>query len=241
MINHRKASKSSDVLAVVSLVRKHIVKHRLGPGDRLPTHQELCEDLGVGLRRLREGLSILRQQGVIETNRKAGTVVKHPSAKVFDEPIGWQLEELGCSFEDLVRARAVMESAAAAEAAKFRTPRDLLIMLDATEAMKAVGDDCPEHEQHDEAFHMAVLQSTGNPAVLMFGKLIAGQFRRKREEDHIEPSSSKQKVSKTHRAIFEAIDRKDSEAARTLMYDHVMWQLQMKKRCKKSKRSRARR
>ena len=94
-------------------IRQYILHHGLRPGDQLPTHDELSQHLKVGRLRLREGLSILRHQGIVETRNKGGTIVRKPSINTLSEPITWHLDGTGYSFEDLVSARAGFESSAA--------------------------------------------------------------------------------------------------------------------------------
>ncbi|MCF6334307.1 MAG: TAXI family TRAP transporter solute-binding subunit [Spirochaetales bacterium] len=50
----------------------------LKPGDRLPTHIQLSEILGVSLPSLREGLSLLSISGVINITHGAGTTLANP-------------------------------------------------------------------------------------------------------------------------------------------------------------------
>ncbi len=204
-------------------IRNYIEKQGLKSGDRLPTHDGLCEKLGIGLRRLREGLSVLRQQGLIETKGRGGTVVNSPSVEAFKEPIGWQLAEQGCRFEDLIRARAAMESAAAAEASRVRTARNLLAILDTVERNEAALLASGQDDKTDEEFHLAVVKATNNPALLTFGKLIVGQFHRKVAERKSVEAAIKSRPQ--HRAIYEAIERRDVELAQKAMFEHVIGQL----------------
>ena len=83
----------------------------------------------------------------------------------------------------MVRARAAIESAIAAEAARYRTARDLLLMLDAIERYERQTASCPEAEAADEALHQAVLGATHNPVMTVFGQLITGQFKQKLQEN----------------------------------------------------------
>ena len=48
--------------SVAAQVRDFIRRRKLAPGDRLPTHGELSTQLGIGPRRLREGLSVLEHR-----------------------------------------------------------------------------------------------------------------------------------------------------------------------------------
>ena len=218
-----KTQNPSENTSSVQAIRNFIVEKGLRPGGKLPTHGELARELGMGIRRLREGLSVLRQRGLIETNRRGGTVVTAISASSLGEPIRWRLEELGCSAEDLMRARAAVESAAAYEAAMARKARDLLVLLDVMEQMEAAQSNSVKDDQYDESFHLAVLTATNNPALLTFGELIDGQFKRKIAEQLTE--TALKKSLKQHRVIFEAIEKREAELARQAMYEHIMGQM----------------
>jgi GntR family transcriptional repressor for pyruvate dehydrogenase complex len=205
-------------------VRGYILRHRLKPGDQLPTHEELSRKLKVGRLRLREGLSILRHQGIIETRKKGGTIVRQPSYETLSEPIAWHLEEAGYQLEDLVVARACLESGVAAEAAERRTARDLLVILDALERLEAIAETVADDSAEEEAFHLAIMQATHNPVIVTFGQLVRLQFQ---QQKHIPPEAAKSHrlSNKEHRGIYEAIERRDRAAARDLMYAHVVGQL----------------
>jgi len=214
--------------SIASKLRKFILDKDLQPGDRLPTHQELCKHMGIGLRPLREGLSILNQQGWVETRRRGGTVVTRPSVKTLAEPIAWYLEAEDYQFEDMVRARAAVESAIAAEAAKSRTTRDLLEILDALERVESMPEPNERAQQADQAFHMAILRAAHNSVMLIFGQLIAEEFKRKEQEHLVSLPNRMAARSAEHRAIYQSIEMRDPEAARKQMYEHVMLQLQEK-------------
>jgi GntR family transcriptional regulator, transcriptional repressor for pyruvate dehydrogenase complex len=204
-------------------VRQYILHNGLRPGDQLPTHDELSQHLNVGRLRLREGLSILRHQGIIETRNKGGTIVRQPSYKTLGEPITWHLDATGYEFADLVLARACMESSAAAEAAEKRCARDLLVILDALELLEAVAD-APEGDlAEDEAFHLAVMQATHNSVIVTFGQLVRLQFQGK--DPRPDSVVHRHTTNQEHRHIYEAIERQDRAAARDAMYAHIMGQL----------------
>ena len=206
-------------------LRALIDQEGLGPGDRLPTHEELSHRLGVGIRRLREGLSVLRQQGLIVTKRKGGTVVAAPSIERLGDPIAWHLERKGYTFQDMVEARASIESSIAGMAAARRSARDLLGMLDAIEQMEKSEGDWRAAEQADQLFHQALLRATGNPIMQVFGQLIAAQFRRKAQEPMIQGLDVVARGVAEHRAIYHAIERGDRPQAQKRMHDHVVGQL----------------
>jgi GntR family transcriptional repressor for pyruvate dehydrogenase complex len=206
-------------------IRQYIVRHRLRPGDQLPRHEELVERLKLGPRRLREGLSILMHHGIVETRSKGGTIVCRPNVETLSEPLGWHLDATGYRVEDLVSARAWLESGMAAEAAVHRTARDLLVILDALEQLEVDARDGHDDLAEEEAFHLAIMQATHNPVMLTFGQLVTCQLRQSGATPDSESLPRRRRTLQEHRAIYEAIERRDRQSARDLMYAHVANQL----------------
>jgi GntR family transcriptional repressor for pyruvate dehydrogenase complex len=223
MIKQKNGIRSGAGLSVAELIRNWIRRRKLRPGDRLPTHDELSAQLGVGLRRLREGLSVLEHQGLIETRSKAGTLVRQPAVENLSAPVAWHLDAAGCQFEDLVRARAHLESGAAAEAAERRTARDLLVILDALEALEQATAASRDDRREEQAFHQAILAAAHNSALATFSQLISLQLARVPGV----PRSRRRRATYTaeHRSIYEAIERRDAPAARERMFEHILGQL----------------
>lgn len=205
-------------------IRGFILHRGLKPGDQLPTHEELSKFLKVGRCRLREGMSILRHQGIVETRNKGGTIVRKPSLKTLNEPIRWHLDASGCRLKDLVSSRAWLESGAAAEAAQNRTARDLLKILDNLEQLESLIDAERSDWPEDEAFHLAIMEATHNSVLITFGQLVRLNFQGE-DASKSQPAEWRRAFNQQHRAIYEAIERQEAEAARTLMYAHVMGQL----------------
>lgn len=230
MINKLTSTIKSGPAGLADQLRKFILDRNLRQGDRLPSHDDLGRHLGIGVHRLREGLAILEQQGFIVTSRKGGTKIKDPSVDVLHDPIGWHLDWMGYTFEDLVRARAVMESAVAEEAARTRTPRDLLKILDAAEVMEKIPYAYPEHEKAEEDFHLGILQAAHNPVMLIFGQLIVGQFNRKVTDKLVTTPQSVKRAILEHRAVYNAIETQNPAKAKEEMYNHVLGQLKQKRR-----------
>lgn len=219
-----------DPQALAARIRREIRRRGLKPGDRLPVHPELARSLKVGIRRLREALSILKQQGFIRTHGKGGTRVASPSIQSLADPMDWHLEDMGCSFEDLVRSRALIESAIASEAARVASAKAKLMILHAIEQeQQATATDRTCLEQLDEAFHQAVLQAADNPALTIVGRLIAQQFQRKLETLGHAHTRYRNVVVREHYKIYEAIHDGNSVEAQSRMRRHIEQQLKRDK------------
>lgn len=76
-------SASGRVEQVVQRLTDAIVLGVLAPGERLPSESQLAKRLGVALVTAREGLSILRENGLVETRRgrEGGSFVTPPDVR----------------------------------------------------------------------------------------------------------------------------------------------------------------
>lgn len=64
---------------VAAAVQQRIVQLGLRPGDRLPSHTELADDLSISIPSLREGLQVLAALGIVRLEHGRGTIVGRPS------------------------------------------------------------------------------------------------------------------------------------------------------------------
>lgn len=203
-------------------IRRDILRNGMETGARLPKHEQLARRYDVGVRRLREALSILRREGWVETRRRGGTVVTKPKLDRLREPIGWHLDAEGYTYDDLLEARATVEAGVAETAARRRTPRDLFRIEEAVTQYENTAEPGQDAEQADEAFHQAVLIASHNPVLHVFSRLITQQFSEKKRRRRFTTPERKRQIAREHRAILEHIQNRQPADARKQMYTHVL-------------------
>ncbi len=212
-------------MPVARAVKDYILAHDLKPGDKLPTHEELRQHLRIGLRRLREGLSILEREGAILRKRKGGTVITEPCISHLSEPVSWHLTRQGCTPRDLLEARVAIESEAAILAAQRRRSRDILELLDTVEQMEELIENSYTFEQFDaldKAFHNAILTATHNPAMQFFASVIDAQFQTQLAGTGPESPADPRQVIQDHRKIVEAIQNQDEKQTLQHLRKHLL-------------------
>lgn len=64
-----------------------IASGALSPGEQLPPIRTLAEDCGVNMMTVSKAYSLLKQQGYLHTDRRAGTVVCPGKTGVLPEPV----------------------------------------------------------------------------------------------------------------------------------------------------------
>jgi GntR family transcriptional repressor for pyruvate dehydrogenase complex len=211
--------------SISQTIEQWIREGTLAPGVRLPTEKALATQFGVSRAVVREAISRLKAEGLVTTRQGAGAFVSaHPEAAAFrlDRARGGDaLDALAHVFE----LRYIVETAAAAMAARRRCDADLARMAAALEAMEtalAQGDDGTDA---DSAFHAAVALATGNPAVGRFIRFMGGQFFETRvptwdTRGHAEGWARASQAE--HRRMFEAIVAQDAGAARSAARAHLV-------------------
>jgi DNA-binding GntR family transcriptional regulator len=70
---------------VADALRDDIVSGRLAPGRRIPAEFDLCEEFEVSRNTVRQALTILRSEGLIETARPTGSRVRDPQERAVVE------------------------------------------------------------------------------------------------------------------------------------------------------------
>ncbi|WP_162913932.1 FadR/GntR family transcriptional regulator [Taklimakanibacter lacteus] len=209
------------VAHAVAAVREMISLPAYAQGVRLPSEAELAERIGISRPVLRQALAVLKDEGVIESRRGSGTYTcgKPAGASAYGKP------ETLADLEDCLRFRMVIESAAAAQAARHMERRALDEILAAVEALEK----SPAHDdavaQTDMAFHMAVARAAHSRYFVMtlnflmphilFGLNLGRQLQA------MQPNATSRRVAAEHRAIYEAIASGNEASAGERMKDHL--------------------
>lgn len=199
-----------------------LVEQNLNQGDRLPSEHELSRLTGVSRPIVREALTRLQGDGIIESRRGAGSFVRqrpaeHQIQHLLPAPVKARL--------DTFDVRIAVEPAAARLAALHRTDAELQTIKSATAqliARLAAGEPAG---QHDLDFHRAIAQASHNPMFLVTLEALDAQV-----EGLIVPSLAlvaetderAKRVELEHVAITEAIERGEAELAETAMRLHLM-------------------
>lgn len=208
---------------VTAMLLEKIKTGEFPVGARLPTEQVICDRLGVSRTVVREAISRLKSEGLVEVRQGSGTIVREAK-----RPLAFRLEiDPYESVEAVIRVtelRRGIEAEAAALAAQRRTRSDLaaikraLIAIDAAVAKREEGVD------EDLAFHQSIAHATGNPLyppmIEYLGPFVHAAIRVTRSNEGRRHDFSAQ-VREEHFAIYEAIAARDAAAARQAVLTHI--------------------
>lgn len=188
----------------------------------LPGDAELMERFGVSRTVLREALRTLSAKGLIQAKARIGTRVRDKSQwNLFDPDVLIWHANTGFDsafLEYLGEMRLALEPAAAALASSRRSPLQLQHIYGWVEKMGAEGVTPDEFVGADLSFHLAVATAAGNPFLRSISTLIevALVTMLTISSPMEEPARHRVTVAK-HRAVADAIARRDADAARAAM------------------------
>lgn len=209
--------------SVLDSLGADIAADRFPEGEAIPTEPELMVLYDVGRSSIREAIRTLSSHGMVETAPRRGTTVT-PRTRwnmLSREVMGWVMagknhtaDLLGAIDE----ARMIFEPSAAALVASRATRMQVIAIETAYARMEeaaATGD--PEAAiLADRAFHLAILQATGNPILEAFDAAIDAVLGVLFSVTANHMENFRANLS-NHLAVLEAIRRGDPAAARDAM------------------------
>ncbi|MDB5807135.1 MAG: GntR family transcriptional regulator [Betaproteobacteria bacterium] len=210
---------------LVEGMSERIKSGALKVGDKLPTESELVATYGVSRTVVREAISHLQAAGLVETQHGIGTFVLEQSGganfRIDASEMSTVMDVLA-----VLELRISLETEAAGLAAQRRSEGQLEQLRRALAALIENVAQAGDAASPDYQFHLQIALATGNPhfAGLMsyLGTMVIPRNRvntaRLAQEDRVEYL---RRVNREHQDIFDAIERRDSDAARAAMRTHL--------------------
>lgn len=190
-------------------------------GDRLPSERALAERFGVSRTSVREAIIALELQGAVEVRGGSGIYVCAPKA-VASAPAYMPCAGPG-PFE-LLRARCLIESEIAAQAATTRKDADLDRIFAALSDMREYMDDKRRNEAADREFHLRIAESTGNSVLLQMVTAMWDHAKGPiwtRADQHFHTPELRMASQADHQRVFDALLARDPVAAKAAMQAHL--------------------
>ena len=197
----------------------------LKPGQRLPSERDLCKDFGTGRSSLREALRCLSILGVLNARVGEGTTVASDGGKFLGKIIEWRMITEKHDLENLLEVRIGLEGVSAANAAVRATQKQLEQLEELVSQMKAAIHERKQFAVLDLEFHLTLARASGNAFLIDLISMIRSQLARGLSKVLLLPNAIPLSL-REHIAVFEAVRRRDSEAARHAMHAHLQSALQ---------------
>lgn len=193
-------------LAVYSALREAIVSTELEPGRQV-SENEIADRLGVSRTPVREALARLRDDQLVQIVPQLGTFVSRISVSGVDDA-QFLREALECS--------AVRLAAERAEAGDIAELNALIARQEAARDERDAG----AFFLLDDELHSRLCELSGRPIAWTIVARANGHLNRVRRLSLAEPSYIAEMIEE-HKAVVEAVRRRDPDAAENALRHHL--------------------
>lgn len=188
-----------------AILREAISSGRMSPGQ-IHSVQALAEQLGVSRTPVREALLQLARQGLVEPVRNRGFLVVERSLQ---------------DVRDIFEIRLLLEPAAARAAARRANAEDVDRMQAHYHEMTAAAraGDADTMWKQDRAFHLAILEASGNSRLAQYIDALRDLIQRRGQLTT--RSRQLQAIAREHGPILDAMEKRDGAGAEQAMRHHI--------------------
>ena len=216
MLFEKKLSSSKKYHDIIELVKEKIVNGELSPGDKLPSEQEMVDQLGVSRTSIREAIKILEAIGVIKIRRGNGMYLTSSTSTSNLDPLIFNLILHSNEVDKLIEFRQYFEHMVVDLASKNCTRDDLYQIERILKKQRESKDVDPElWTDLDISFHRAILYSTKNPFAIDLGRAVYALYRH--NMNLLTSDDEKRRTIATHAKYLKALKSKTDEDHRVLM------------------------
>ncbi|MEM1065805.1 MAG: FadR/GntR family transcriptional regulator [Pseudomonadota bacterium] len=212
--------------AVVRQIELLILRGILRPGERLPSEREMAERMGVSRPSLREAISDLQGNGLLETKPGSGIYVAEGLGAQYSPALTRLFSTHDDAVFDYLAFRRDMEGLAIERAALLGSDTDLKVIDTIFRKMEKAHSkrDPSEEAALDAEFHMAIVEACHNVVMLhimrsMFDLLQEGIFFNR--QIMFQQRMTRDSLLDQHRAINAALQARDPAAARGAVAAHL--------------------
>jgi len=192
-----------------------ITEGRLKPGDRLPSELDLIDQFGVSRPVLREALSSLETLEILSRSPRGGTYI---NKRVGSSPYQAMLAISINNIPAVIEARMALELGLVTIAAEKITDTHLKQLEKSIEGIRKYAEQ--DYGKYDKEFHRIIAYSVDNPILegMIESLLIAHN-----KTNSLIPFREPKKTINDHKAIYEALKKRDSAKAFKEMYKHLSY------------------
>lgn len=210
---------------IIKQIRNAIIKGELKQGQLLPKEQDLMQEFGVSKHTLREALRALESMGLVTIKRGAGggPVVSEIDWDIARDSFANFLYFQNFTSANLSEVRILIEPYIAKCATEIMTDEQFKhiqsVHASCLEAFEM--DDMELLYEHEVYFHVLLGKYSQNPVLWVMQDFINTMLIE--IKDNLKPSKDfAAEVIRAHQRIIDAIEKRDSDGARTAMLQHLI-------------------
>ena len=157
-------------------IEKYIFRNSPRPGEKVATEDELIEKMGITRYKARQAFDLLVQMGVLERQKRRGTVVKRLATHDMTQNILEQFKLAGFDEVEFNEARLMIESAVLPFVAMRLTPAVQAEMRRLAHSIRQNAEDPLKADTYLMDFHLLMLSSSGNRVMEVFAGVVRTYF-----------------------------------------------------------------
>jgi GntR family transcriptional repressor for pyruvate dehydrogenase complex len=209
---------------IVAQIERAIYERRLAYGDKLPPERQLVREFGASRVAVREALRALEHRGLVEVRQ--GSAGGYFIREVDATPVVRDLSTLfrlgRVSLAHVAEARALLEPESARLAATRITDHELKALGECVELRTQAALTSRRRRALDAEFHRLVAAAARNPVhAAVTHALTALEVKMAAQRSDLTAADDAAIIT-AHRAIHDAVARRDGDAARAAMHAHIL-------------------
>lgn len=205
---------------VFDRISEKILSREWAPGDKLPSENEIAQQMSVSRISVRAALQRLSALGIVESRQGEGTFVCEYTGKRQLMHLSPFLSLTQTDYVALREFRMILETNSARLAVRNCTPEILAELEQNYEIYKLVTSSGNDNIELDIDFHQLIAKATGNP-FLQETMSILRDYLIMSIQRHQAAAGVESGVY-YHRKILDAIRNHDEQAAYDTMAEHLM-------------------
>jgi len=206
--------------SVAQSLTQQIIGRAMMPGDSLPSESDIGRRLGVSKPVVREAIRKLSALGIVDIKQGKQTTVGRLAPEPVRQMLRFALHINAEGLRDAVELRRALETYAVRRAAEFATDDDIARLR---AALKRLEDDFADPDRcvaADIAFHQLIAHMSRNSLVAFLIDALSDSMAETISVLRAKTKGLDQNTVGRHRALVEAIARRDPEAAVAAMHNH---------------------
>lgn len=208
---------------IVEQIEQVILTKQIGPGEKLPSENELCQQFGASRTSVREAMQSLAAKGLLTVEKGRGIYVNEISSESVSAPLSKYLQMRLDEYYmiDLIKARQIIEPSIAYEAALNHTDKDIEILKSDIADLVAHEGDYKELGRLDMEFHHHLAIATKNKVVPLLLKPVQELMPEVKSTVYAKIEDAKESAVIWHEKILEAIIKRDPQLSHARMTEHL--------------------
>ncbi len=207
---------------LVEYVRKQIMNGKLVPGAKLPTERELADNLQISRNSVREGLRVLENIGIIQSQHGSGNYVSLDFNETLVEVLSYIYFVKGLDADEATEFRWMIEREALPLSLRHISEEDKKSLISNLNKLEKAETE-KKRIQYDKLIHQTIVNACSNSFLIANYQALMGFMDRhigSAREHIIRGMESRHMLEEAHRLLVEGVVENDLSKSMKGLEDH---------------------